>query len=69
MYVLEGLKIAAQTRGITEEMIDREVLKARWKILFLPYPFPPSNAFGTRILYGKKDASKGTEKGAAAQEE
>ena len=26
MYVLEGLKIAAQTRGITEEMIDREVL-------------------------------------------
>ena len=26
MYVLEGLKIAAQTRGITEEMVDREVL-------------------------------------------
>lgn len=26
MYVLEGLKIASQTRGITEEMIDREVL-------------------------------------------
>ena len=26
MYVLEGLKIASQTRGITEEMVDREVL-------------------------------------------
>lgn len=26
MYVLEGLKIASQTRGITEETIDREVL-------------------------------------------
>ena len=26
MSVLEGLKIASQTRGITEEMIDREVL-------------------------------------------
>lgn len=26
MYVLEGLKIASQTRGITEETVDREVL-------------------------------------------
>lgn len=26
MYVLEGLKIASQTRGITEDMVDREVL-------------------------------------------
>lgn len=26
MYVLEGLKISSQTRGITEEMVDREVL-------------------------------------------
>lgn len=26
MYVLEGLKIAAHTRGITEETVDREVL-------------------------------------------
>lgn len=26
MYVLEGLKIASQTRGITEETIDREIL-------------------------------------------
>ena len=25
MYVLEGLKIASKTRGITEEMVDREV--------------------------------------------
>ena len=28
MYVLEGLKIAAQTRGITEEMVDREIGRA-----------------------------------------
>lgn len=26
MYVLEGLKIASQTRGITEETVDREIL-------------------------------------------
>ncbi|NLL76562.1 MAG: TetR/AcrR family transcriptional regulator [Clostridiales bacterium] len=26
MYVLEGLKIASQTRGIAEEVVDREVL-------------------------------------------
>ncbi len=26
MYVLEGLKIASQTRGVTEEMVDREIL-------------------------------------------
>ncbi len=26
MYVLEGLKIASKTRGITEEMVDREAL-------------------------------------------
>lgn len=26
MYVLEGLKIASLTRGITEEMVDREIL-------------------------------------------
>lgn len=26
MYVLEGLKIASQTRGITEEIVDREIL-------------------------------------------
>ena len=26
MYVLEGLKVASQTRGITEETVDREIL-------------------------------------------
>lgn len=26
MYVLEGLKIASQTRGITEEIVDKEIL-------------------------------------------
>ena len=26
MYVLEGLKIASQTRGISEAAIDREIL-------------------------------------------
>ena len=28
MYVLEGLKIASQTRGISEAAIDREILYA-----------------------------------------
>ncbi len=26
MYVLEGLKVAAQTRGISEAAVDREIL-------------------------------------------
>ncbi len=26
MYVLEGLKVASQTRGITEDIVDREVM-------------------------------------------
>ena len=26
MYVLEGLKISAQTRGVTAEMVDRELM-------------------------------------------